>query len=426
MEVRSIPSAIISPDASLRQLLQRVVREPRHNLSVEVEIPIPLESIDAESLAKLRRANPELIVLDLEDRPELGLHLAQALTEADPRRRLLAAGPVLEPTLLMEAMKAGICEYLPKPVTADALSGALQRVQRQMTHTAAGGPRKPGNLFAVFSPKGGSGATTVATNLAILIHQLTGKKTLVVDLNLELGEVAVLLGTQSRFSMVDMINNFHRMDAELLASYIERHPSGVHLLSAPFHPGQNGEISGDGIRSVLHFLRQHYDYVMVDTPKSLAPITIATLENADQVLMIATVDIPSLRNVKRCRPLLDQVTQANTGKLRLVINRHQGGSAIPLDEVENTLDMRVFRTLANDYAAVMKSINSGEPVVYDDGSLFSRDLRQLAAEILGLPPEEKEPHGVRHALGRVFSPLLTPRSSRQQPRPRPREALSHG
>ena len=118
MEVRSIPSAIISPDASLRQLLQRVVREPRHNLSVEVEIPIPLESIDAESLAKLRRANPELIVLDLEDRPELGLHLAQALTEADPRRRLLAAGPVLEPTLLMEAMKAGICEYLPKPVTA--------------------------------------------------------------------------------------------------------------------------------------------------------------------------------------------------------------------------------------------------------------------------------------------------------------------
>jgi len=88
--------------------------------------------------------------------------------------------------------------------------------------------------------------------------------------------------------------------------------------------------------------------------------------------------------------------------------------------------MRVFRTLANDYAAVMKSINSGEPVVYDDGSLFSRDLRQLAAEILGLPPEEKEPHGVRHALGRVFSPLLTPRSSRQQPRPRPREALSHG
>ncbi len=426
MEQRSIPGAIISSDDALRELLRNVVQEPRHNVAVEVEIPVPLDSIDAEWLAMVRRANPEVLLLDLESGPELGLHLARALTEADPRRRLIASGPVLAPEMLLEAMRAGISEYLPKPVTAGALSAALQRIERQMSHSGVGQPRKPGSLYAVFSPKGGSGSTTVATNLAILLNQLTGKRTLVVDLNLELGEVAVLLSTQSKFSMADLISNFHRMDAELLASYIERHPSGIHLLSAPFHPRQNGEIPGEGIRSVLHFLRQHYDYVVVDTPKSLAPATVAALENADAVLMIATVDIPSLRNVKRCRPLLDQVTQDDPAKLRLVINRHQSGSTIPIEEVESTLDMRVYRTLANDYAAAIRAINTGEPVVYDDRSPFARDLRLLAADLLGLPSSVKTPGASLHAVQRILSPLRALLPEGTVLPGRKREALNHG
>src|SRR5690606_20229798 len=121
--------------------------------------------------------------------------------------------------------------------------------------------RQPGQLFTFFSSKGGSGSTTIATNIAIVIHRLTSKRTLLVDLDLELGEVALLLGAEPRFNFVDLVENFHRMDSGLLASYIEQHASGVHLLPAPFHPQPASVASGDETRRILQFLRQHYDYI---------------------------------------------------------------------------------------------------------------------------------------------------------------------
>src|SRR5690606_11441020 len=125
-------------------------------------------------------------------------------------RRFLAVGPTLSPELLLEAMRAGITEYLPKPVTAEALAGALDRLERKLGGAAKDGPaRQPGRVFAFFSPKGGSGSTTTATNVAIQLHRLTGKRTLLVDLDLELGEIALFLGVQPRFNFVDMIRNFH-------------------------------------------------------------------------------------------------------------------------------------------------------------------------------------------------------------------------
>ena len=156
------------------------------------------------------------------------------------------------------------------------LSGAVDGAVRRLRWSADGPQQQPGKLFAIFSPKGGSGSTTVATNLAIHLHRLTGKRTLLVDLDLELGEIALQLGVEPRFSFIDMVRNFHRMDAELLASYIENHESGVHLLSAPYHPDRSEVVTGDQISRILQFLKRNYDYVIVDTSKLFSPATLAT------------------------------------------------------------------------------------------------------------------------------------------------------
>src|SRR5437667_12436393 len=132
-------------------------------------------------------------------------------------------------------MRAGISEYLPKPVTPEAPRTGSHRVMRKLGGTPSGGPQATGRLYALFSPKGGCGCTTAATNLAIVLHRLTGKKTLLVDLDLDLGETVLLLGVEPRFSLVDVVRNFHRMDAGLLESFVERHASGIHLLSACDH-----------------------------------------------------------------------------------------------------------------------------------------------------------------------------------------------
>lgn len=401
METKSIRSVIVSPDAEFRLGLRSALQEGSRDVTNILEITLPYDQIGTAELTELRERDPELVFLDLESDPALGVRFAHFLADANPRRRFIAVGPPLGQEMLLEAMRAGISEYLPKPVPRDGLHAALERVGRKL----AGGPgeaRRPGELIAVFSPKGGAGATTVATNLAVHLHRLTGKRTLLVDLDLELGEVAVLLGVQPRFSFLDMIRNFHRMDAELLASYIERDDTGVHLLSAPFHPEAAEAVNADSIRRILHFLKQHYDYVVVDTSKSFSAPTLAAFEQADRILLVTVVDLPSLRNLKRCMPLLDRVVGPRSERVRLVVNRYNPADPISLAEVNETLGVEVYRTLANDYETVSRSINTGQPAVLNEKSAFSRDLMVLGAEISGLPHHKNGKHNRLGSLGKLF------------------------
>jgi pilus assembly protein CpaE len=384
----SIPAALITTDSAFRDQLAQLLAEPGHGFSLAAEIALPFLQIDEAQLALLRETAPRLIVLDLERDAEVGIKLAQFLADQQPDRQFVAVGPVLAPELLMQAMRAGITEYLPKPVTREALVAALQRMEKKLGGGSAASAREPGRVLTFLSAKGGSGSTTVATNLAVHLHKLTGKKVLLVDLDLELGEIALFLGVRPRFNLVDLVRNFHRMDAELLASYIEQHKSGVHLLSAPYHPDRVEAVDGEQIRGILQFLRQHYDYVLVDTPRSFTPATLAAFEQADQLYLVTTVDLPSLRNIKRSLPLLDRITGGHMKeKVRLVVNRHDSSvTEISADEVERTLGLSTYWRLGNDYETVIRSINSGEPLVLsaNGSSPFARDLRAMGAELSGL------------------------------------------
>jgi pilus assembly protein CpaE len=401
-----IPAALISTDAAFRATVRTVLNSAGgFTLAAEVNVPF-VQVADAE-LKQLRDAQPELLVIDLADDPAVGLKLAQFLADQRPEQRLIAAGPELSPELLMAAMRAGITEYLPKPVAPEALAEALRRTERKLGRANGAAAREPGTVLSLFSAKGGSGSTTVATNLAIHLRQLTGKRTLLVDLDLELGEVALFLGAQPRFNLVDLVRNFHRMDAELLASYIEEHASGVHLLSAPYQPERVEAVSAEQIRTILGFLRQHYDYVVVDTPKTFTPATLATFEAADRIYLVTAVDLPSLRNIKRFAPLLDRITGGHLKeKVRLVVNRHDASATEISDaEVERTLGLPIHWRVANDYESVIRSINAGIPLLLDGkASAVARDLRALGAEIAGLAPVAGNGRVRLSGLKRLFRP----------------------
>jgi pilus assembly protein CpaE len=400
-----IPGALISTDAGFRALLVQLLSEPGRGIALGAEISLPFIEVGDEQLRRLRDVKPELIFIDLEKDPLIGIKFAQFLGEQQPNRQFIAVGPVLAPETLLEAMRAGITEYLPKPVTREALIAALERMEKKLGVATAGAGREPGKVLTFFSAKGGSGATAVAANLAIQLHQLTGKRTLLIDLDLELGEIASLLGVQPRFNLVDLVRNFHRMDAELLASYIERHGSGVHLLSAPYHPEKVESVSGEQIRAILHFLKQHYDFVVVDTPRTFSPATLAAFEQADEVFLVANVDLPSLRNIKRTLPLLDRFTGGQAvERVRLLINRHDPSrDEITTEEIERTLGMKIFWRLTNDYENVMRSINAGEPVVVNGrNSPFARDIRAMASEMAGIGPASNGKRGPFMGLLRFF------------------------
>jgi len=404
MTERTIRTALISSDRSFREMVKDVFLSHEAWTAPAIEIAAPFSAFGENELRAVRQLHPELIVLDLAEDPDLGIKLAHFLAEASPGQKFLAVGPHLQPDLLLSAMRAGVVDYLPRPVTAEAFQTAVERVRQLMGAGAKDGAKQPGLLYAFYSAKGGAGTTTVATNFAVVLQRLTGKRTLIVDLDLELGEIALLLGVQPRFNFVDMVQNFHRMDAELLASYIERHDSGVHLLSAPYQPEKAEVVTGDEIRKILGFLRKHYDYVVVDTAKSFSPATLAAFEQADLAFLVTNVDLASLRNIQRGLPLLKRMMGRSGDHVRLIVNRYNSESDISLKDVEHTLGLKVTRTLSNDYEGVSRSINTGKPIVLNGDSKYGADIVALGRDVTGLKAKKKGARGrlAGLSLGKLF------------------------
>jgi pilus assembly protein CpaE len=377
-----VRSALISTDPGVRDALRRSVTLNGNGLEFAIELTTPLADLSEEQVSELRTADPQLVILDFDQDPATAVSFARFLTDGSPQRYIVGAGPQLAADVLLEAMRAGVAEYLPKPLAPDAVKAALERAARRLGWTPTN--REPGQLYTVFSPKGGAGTTSVATNLAIILQRLSGKKTLLVDFDFELGEIAVLLGARPRFSFIDLVQNFHRIDAGLLASFIEHHESGVDFLSAPFHAEPADAPGREQIRAILHYLKRQYDYVIVDTPKSFSLDTMAAFEEADRIFVVTTVDVPSLRNLQRCMPLLERVSGKEHERVRLVVNRYHPDDVISLEDVHRTVGLKVYWTLSNDYEAVSRAINSGNPVAGNAKSRYARDLQALGADLIGV------------------------------------------
>jgi pilus assembly protein CpaE len=420
LEELNTPTALIGTDELFKRTLAETVGERGISIDHLFELPQGFTLLQEEHLKALREFEPALVVVDLEVDPVMGVKFAQFLLEQNPALKVIGVGPMLSPELLLNALRAGFSEYLPKPITPTSLGAALDGLARKLRRNP-NTQSQPGELLAIFGPKGGSGSTAIATNLAVHLHRLTGKRTLLVDLDLELGEIALQLGVEPRFSFIDMVRNFHRMDAELLASYIERHESGVHLLSAPYHPSRGELVSGEEISRILSFLKSHYRYIVVDTSKSFSPSTMAALDQADQIYLVTVADLPSLRNISRCLPILRRIAPEEN-RVRLVVNRFQEGSLIGTKDVERTLGIPVYGTLANDYAAVMDSINTGSPVILNNTSSFGSDVRRLGAEIAGLRSSQDRPQA--GVLQRILNPFRRAPKQKAEPAQVPSSAES--
>jgi len=391
---RPLRGVIISADAVTREAINRYVRNSGGRFSIAMDFDVPLAAFTSAQFKAVQQAGPAMVFVDFDPSPELGLSLARDLGLASNQLVLIGVGTAVASDLLLQAIRAGLSEYLIKPLTEMSVAEAVDRLRSKISPV----PEEEGALartFAFFSAKGGSGTSTAVTNLGVELHRITRKRTLIVDLDAELGEISLLLGVQPQFNFVDLVQNFHRMDANLLASYIEQHSSGVHLLSAPFHPDRAAGLKEDDIRQVLLYLRGQYDYVLVDTSKSFSPETLAAFEQADDVFLVTTVDLPSLRNIQRALPLLKRVMPRGTEQVHLVVNRFDAASEISLKDVERSLGLPIYATLANDYDSVIRSINSGKPVVLNGArSPYARDVRALAARIANVGPNPTpEPQG---------------------------------
>jgi pilus assembly protein CpaE len=396
-----VPGAVISTDADVLRALGEFLASPESGVKLAVRVDVPFTDIGDSELTRIRGVAPEIVFIDLESEPQVGLKFAQYLLESGTCQNLLALGTDLSPELLLQGMQAGILEFIPKPLSREKVLQAVERVWRRTGRKSRKSERsEPGKVLCIFGVKGGAGSTTVSTNLAVEIHRLTRKKVLLLDLDLELGETALQLGVEPRFSVVDLVRNFHRVDADLLASYIETHESGVDILAAPHQPADFEAVSGERIREILRFLKTQYDYVVVDTPKTFNPASTGAFAEADQVFLVTTADIPAIRNLHRSLPLLRSLGgREMKARLRLVVNRYNPKELIGRADIEKTVGLEIFCTLQNDYQSVMASINEAVPAVMKQGSPFGRDVRTLASRITGVETADLAKRG---RLGSLF------------------------
>ena len=316
-----------------------------------------------------------------------GLIQIERMTRSRPEVGAILVVEELSTQTLQHALRAGVKDVLSAPTEATALVEAVYRVADTLTAipvrgaTARVEPEVPGELgrvITVFSTKGGAGKSVIACNLAILLSRRSGRPVCLVDADLQFGDVAVMLKMTPQHTIVDAVSAIHRLDAQLLQSLLVRHDqSGVLVLPAPVEPAFADQVGATDLIKIVQTLRTFCSHVVIDTPAQFNDVVLSLLEETDDILLVAGMDIPNIKNVKLGLQTL-RLLNIPIGKLKLVLNRANSKVKLDVGEVERALQVKADCLIPSDIV-VPQSVNKGVPAVLDaPKSGVSRSLEQLA------------------------------------------------
>jgi len=355
------------------------------------EIPLYPELDD---VPKLLEDNYDVVIVDLDSNPEYALDLIESVC-ANSTATVMVYSAKQDSELLVRCMRAGAREFLTQPFAPGAVAEALVRasVRKPAARPAAPAVKKTlGKLMVFLGAKGGSGVTTVACNFAVSVAQESKQKTLLIDLDIPLGDAALNLGITPQYSTVNALQNSARLDSNYLDKLLNKHSSELAVLAAPGKFAQV-QISADAIDKLLTVSRQDYDYVIVDAGNRLDLAGTALFEGASTIYLITQVSVPELRNSNR---LVSEFFGASGLKLEIVLNRYTPRS-LGVDEghITKALTRPPTWRIPNDYATARRTQNTATPLSLED-SPISRVIRQMARTAVGLPPnvDKKKKFGI--------------------------------
>jgi pilus assembly protein CpaE len=398
---RTLTFIVLSKDATDSRELSRA-------LSAHPGASLLMTSEDAEQVfTETCRLRPSGVVINMNHMGEPALKLVQRIVSECPTTAVICASRESSPDLILRSMRTGARDFIRLPINDDELTTVIQRTSEFRVEHVDDEPKKRGRVVAVFASKGGCGTTLIATNLA-----MTQKTpTVLVDLNLQSGDLELLLGLKPKFSLADVVENRDRLDDALLASYITPHSKNVSLLAAPTKAESAEDIEPKHIYEVMELLRQRYDNVIVDTPHNFDSVTISALDHADQILVVLTLEIHAIRSTRRALEIFDRLGYPRK-KVRLVVNRWSKNIDLDQKQVEDFLGERVVAFIQSDYRAAVNSINLGQPLVDSaPGSTVTTDLFNLASKVF---EEKVEPPPPTAGGRRPFNSLFRRSSTTMQ------------
>lgn len=354
---------------------------------------------------------PDILLMDI-NMPVLdGISATEQIAMAVPGAGIIIMSVQGEQEYLKKAMMAGAREYMIKPFSSDELAQTIRRVydfekkrriQLVSTEKTVRTRRDP-KIITMFSTKGGVGKTTLATNLAVSLARETGGSVALVDLDLQFGDVAVMLNVVPKRTITELIQEIGNLDAEILETFLVSHPSGIRILPAPTRPEYAELITANHVEKILNLLKTNYDYIIVDTPAVFHEINLTVLDICDQILLIMALELPTIKNVKLSMEVLESLH--HKGKIKLILNRSANDLGIKYTDVERSLGFMVAAHIPSDGRVVVSSVNKGVPFILSDSNTkvaqALRDLTKLVINDSGQQEElRRKGKGI---LGRLFS-----------------------
>lgn len=329
-----------------------------------------------DALGEVQKRESEVVGVDLREDPRAAVQTLEKLHRADPELRLVAIHDKKDPDLILQAMRAGAREFVLSSEPAE-----LARVFGELAARSSSG-RDGGTVVSIFPAKGGLGATTVAANLAGALLE-GGRRVVLVDLDFQMGDALVFLDLASRYSILELLANQHRLDGELLTSSLTRHASGLFVLAQGEQVGEAEEPTPADVTRLLGFLAEHFDYVVCDGLRRFDDRSVAALDASHRVLLQLVQNVPAIRNAHRTLEVFRKLGYG-ASKVGLLVNRFQKNEEISPEDITQHLGLGITGMISNDYRTVMAAVNKG--LLLRDAAPRARvtdDIHRLALSLSG-------------------------------------------
>jgi pilus assembly protein CpaE len=324
-------------------------------------------------------AHTRICFIDYDRNSEEAIWMAERLRSEYPDVQVFAVSAYSEPESIIAAMRAGCAEYLLKPVQHERVLDGLARVEAKQKKKARTGAR--GKVVTLVGAKGGAGVTSLASHLALELSHQGKRKCVLVDQHPALGDASLYLGTgRHQYSFYELASNAERLDEELLRGFLLHHSSGLHVLDSPESVDAIHGAAPSAVEHTLAFLADNYQFVVVDCPPGLNEGTRACISQSEQVAIVMTAELPSVRNTVRYIEHLLRLGYSS-GSIHVVLNRHSKKGPLSDDRIEKALGREISLRVPNSYNEVIRAINAGAPITSGSKSDFGAAIQKWAQEL---------------------------------------------
>ncbi len=370
------------------------LQELKERLASQVGIEVVTETTEYASESnpsafnRFVRTNPDIIILEAQGLVKTTDALT-VLRSRVPDAWLLALSEAKDPMVIIEAVRARAREFLPKPISEQALSQAIERFKAHKFRDKE--VKEIGRVYWVTSGKGGVGTTTVAINLAASMSKMVSARVVMVDLSRPVGDATPYLNLRSEFTVTDVLANVDRLDPVLLESYVTS-AKGVSVLpgARDFRSGQ--VLTSESIETLVDVARQAYAHVIIDLPGSHSEEVLGLMANVSQdILIVLTPELPAVWRTHRLLSYLETIMHPEelNPKTHLVLNRADSRTELSRSDIEKTLERPIKWKLSDDFRAAIDAINAGSPLVTLNHSGLAADYEKLAQGLTGVRQSKK-------------------------------------